>query len=39
MEKQALKPVYLAGPDMLKFLQEDEALNTQLMNEAGFVAK
>jgi putative tricarboxylic transport membrane protein len=39
MEKQALKPVFLAGPDMLKFLQEDEALNTQLMTEAGFVAK
>ncbi|HEY2628958.1 MAG TPA: tripartite tricarboxylate transporter substrate-binding protein [Usitatibacter sp.] len=39
MEKQALKPVFLTGPDMLKFLQEDEAVNTQLMTEAGFVAK
>ena len=39
MEKQALKPVFLTGADMLKFLQEDEALNTQLMTEAGFVAK
>jgi len=39
MEKQALKPVFLTGPEMLKFLQEDETLNTQLMTEAGFVAK
>ena len=39
MEKQALKPVFLSGKDMLKFLQEDEALNKSLMTEAGFVAK
>jgi len=39
MEKQALKPVFLTGQDMLKFLHDDEALNTQLMTEAGFVAK
>jgi tripartite-type tricarboxylate transporter receptor subunit TctC len=39
MEKQALKPVFLAGPDMLKFLEQDEALNKNLMTEAGFVAK
>ena len=39
MEKQALKPVFLTGPEMLKFLQEDETLNTRLMTEAGFVAK
>jgi putative tricarboxylic transport membrane protein len=39
MEKQALKPVFLVGKDMVKFLEEDEALNTSLMNEAGFVAK
>jgi tripartite-type tricarboxylate transporter receptor subunit TctC len=39
MEKQALKPVFYAGKDMLKFLEEDEALNKQLMTEAGFVAK
>jgi len=39
MEKQALKPVFLAGPDMLKFLAEDETLNKSLMTEAGFVAK
>jgi tripartite-type tricarboxylate transporter receptor subunit TctC len=39
MEKQALKPIFLAGPDMVKFLEEDDKLNTQLMTEAGFVAK
>src|SRR5215470_8037309 len=39
LEKQALKPIFLAGPDMLKFLEEDNTLNAQLMNEAGFVAK
>jgi tripartite-type tricarboxylate transporter receptor subunit TctC len=39
MEKQALKPVWLAGPEMVKFLEEDDALNKSLMIEAGFVAK
>jgi len=39
MEKQALKPIFLSGKDMVKFLQEDEALNKNLMTEAGFVAK
>src|ERR1700681_2059280 len=39
MEKQALKPIFLTGSDMLKFLEEDDALNTSLMNKAGFVAK
>jgi putative tricarboxylic transport membrane protein len=39
MEKQALKPIFLTGPDMLKFLEEDDALNKSLMDEAGFVAK
>jgi putative tricarboxylic transport membrane protein len=39
MEKQALKPIFLTGPDMLKFLEEDGALNKSLMEEAGFVAK
>lgn len=39
MERQALKPVFITGPQMVKFLEEDEALNTKLMNEAGFVAK
>ena len=38
MEKQALKPIFLAGPDMLKFLEEDDKLNKDLMTEAGFVA-
>ena len=39
MEKQALKPVYLQGAEMVKFLEEDDALNKGLMTEAGFVAK
>jgi putative tricarboxylic transport membrane protein len=39
MEKQALKPIFLTGPDMLKFLEEDDKLNAQLMHDAGFVAK
>jgi tripartite-type tricarboxylate transporter receptor subunit TctC len=39
MEKQALKPVFLTGGDMLKFLEEDDALNKSLMTEAGFVAQ
>jgi len=39
MEKQALKPIFLTGSDMTKFLEQDDALNTQLMKEAGFVAK
>src|SRR6266699_1104357 len=36
MEKQALKPVFLTGKEMLKFLEEDDALNRNLMTEAGF---
>jgi putative tricarboxylic transport membrane protein len=39
MEKQALKPVYLTGNEMVKFLEEDDALNKSLLTEAGFVAK
>lgn len=39
LEKQALKPVFLTGDAMAKFLGEDDAVNTQLMTEAGFVAK
>ena len=39
MEKQALKPTFLTGKDMLKFLEEDDKLNSSLMHEAGFVAK
>ncbi|MFL4985333.1 MAG: Bug family tripartite tricarboxylate transporter substrate binding protein [Xanthobacteraceae bacterium] len=38
MEKQALKPTFLTGKEMLKFLEEDDALNKGLMTEAGFVA-
>jgi putative tricarboxylic transport membrane protein len=36
MEKQALKPIFLTGADMQKFLEEDDALNKNLMIEAGF---
>jgi tripartite-type tricarboxylate transporter receptor subunit TctC len=39
MEKQALKPIFLTGLDMLKFLEEDDKLNSSLMHEAGFVAQ
>jgi tripartite-type tricarboxylate transporter receptor subunit TctC len=39
MEKQALKPIFLGGPEMLKFLEEDDTLNKSLMTEAGFVAQ
>src|SRR5881275_2659379 len=38
MEKQALKPIFLTGKEMLKFLEEDDSLNKSLMTEAGFVA-
>src|SRR5580765_364631 len=39
MEKQALKPAFLTGKDMLTFLEEDDTLNKGLMTEAGFVAQ
>src|SRR6201989_3424255 len=39
MEKQALKPIFLTGKDMVEFLEEDDKLNKSLMTEAGFVAK
>jgi putative tricarboxylic transport membrane protein len=39
MEKQALKPIFLTGSDMAEFLEEDDALNAELMTKAGFVAK
>src|SRR5689334_4112320 len=39
MEKQALKPVFLTGAEMVKFLEQDDALNKGLMTEAGFVAQ
>jgi tripartite-type tricarboxylate transporter receptor subunit TctC len=38
MEKQALKPIFLTGKDMVRFLEDDDALNKSLMTEAGFVA-
>jgi len=38
MEKQALKPVFLTGKEMLNFLEQDDTLNKGLMTEAGFVA-
>jgi len=39
MEKQALKPIFLSGPEMVKFLEEDDKVNAQLMKDAGFVAR
>jgi putative tricarboxylic transport membrane protein len=39
MEKQALKPVFLTGKDMVRFLEEDDKLNRDLMTDAGFVAQ
>jgi len=36
LEKQALKPAFLTGNAMQKFLEEDDALNKSLMIEAGF---
>jgi putative tricarboxylic transport membrane protein len=39
MEKQALKPIFFAGKEMVNFLEQDDALNKELMTEAGFVAK
>ncbi len=38
MEKQALKPVFMTGNDMVKFLEADDKVNKDLMTEAGFVA-
>jgi len=38
MEKQALKPAFTTGADLVSFLEKDEALHKQLMTEAGFVA-
>jgi putative tricarboxylic transport membrane protein len=39
LAKQALKDMYLTGPDFVKFLEKDEAFHTKLMNEAGFAGK
>ena len=38
MEKQALKPVFQTGAEMVQLLEKDETLHKQLMTEAGFVA-
>ena len=35
MEKQALKPIFLTGKDMLKFLEEDDALNKYADDRGG----
>jgi putative tricarboxylic transport membrane protein len=39
MEKQALKPAFITGKDMVRFLEEDDTLNKGLMTDAGFVAQ
>jgi len=39
MEKQALKPVFMTGKEMLNFLEADDKVNSGLMHEAGFVEK
>jgi putative tricarboxylic transport membrane protein len=39
LAKQALKEMYLSGPDFVKFLEKDEAFHNKLMTEAGFAAK
>jgi putative tricarboxylic transport membrane protein len=38
MEKQALKPIFISGSSMVRFLEADDAINKNLMTEAGFVA-
>lgn len=38
VENQALKEVFIAGDEMAKFLEEDEARHKQLMSDAGFLA-
>lgn len=38
VESQALKEVFIAGDEMTKFLEEDEARHKQLMTDAGFLA-
>ncbi len=39
LSKQALKDVFLTGPEFVKFLEKDEAFHNKLMNEAGFAHK
>jgi putative tricarboxylic transport membrane protein len=38
-EKNALKDIFVTGPDFVKFLEKDEAFHRTLMQEAGFLAK
>jgi tripartite-type tricarboxylate transporter receptor subunit TctC len=38
MSKQALKPASLTGAEMVKFLEQDEAMHKKIMTEAGFIA-
>jgi putative tricarboxylic transport membrane protein len=39
MSNQALKPVFITGDDMKKFLEVDEKKHKELMATAGFLAK
>lgn len=39
MSNQALKPVFVTGGDMVKFLESDEKKHKELMATAGFLAK
>ncbi len=39
LNKQALKDVFLTGPEFVKFLEKDEAFHNKLMKEAGFAHK
>jgi putative tricarboxylic transport membrane protein len=39
VEKNALKETFLTGPELTKFLENDEAFHRTLMKEAGFLAK
>ena len=39
MEKQALKPIFLTGNDMVKFLEEDDKLNSSSYGRSGLRRK
>jgi tripartite-type tricarboxylate transporter receptor subunit TctC len=39
LAKQALKDVFLTGPEFVQFLEKDDAFHVKLMNEAGFAHK
>jgi putative tricarboxylic transport membrane protein len=38
VKKRALAPASLTGPEMVKFLERDEAMHKQVMTGVGFVA-